>query len=147
MSSKPEKELPPASEEKKPEEPVPKEGNGESVGQMDSTSFSSSDASERPTAKAEPPKAPRKLIVGGAMPKPGGPSIASLFEKLDYGEAPENTDALDAWMKRHNDSDLGLFIDNQWIYPDDCPRNPQIAPGTGKPFYTVVDVCSSSSSF
>eukprot|EP00747_Dinoflagellata_sp_TGD_P167467 gnl/TRDRNA2_/TRDRNA2_191927_c0_seq1.p1 gnl/TRDRNA2_/TRDRNA2_191927_c0~~gnl/TRDRNA2_/TRDRNA2_191927_c0_seq1.p1 ORF type:complete len:822 (-),score=165.52 gnl/TRDRNA2_/TRDRNA2_191927_c0_seq1:212-2677(-) len=45
-------------------------------------------------------------------------TVASLMETLEYGPAPEDRSAVDAWIKSHGGK-FGHFIDNKWEHPAD----------------------------
>lgn len=49
---------------------------------------------------------------------PKKPTVADIFETLEYGPAPESPEVAEAWMDDHN-REFGHFINNEWYKPKD----------------------------
>lgn len=64
-------------------------------------------------------------------------SIADIVETMEYGPAPESTEAALAWVRRH-DSRFGLFIDNEWRDAISDERFDVINPATGAVIASVA---------
>ncbi len=45
-------------------------------------------------------------------------SLTEIFETMEYGPAPESAAAVNAWLEAH-EGRFGLFINNQWITPEE----------------------------
>ncbi|MFW6096884.1 MAG: aldehyde dehydrogenase family protein, partial [Chloroflexota bacterium] len=56
--------------------------------------------------------------------------IAEILDTMEYGPAPESPAAAQAWLDDH-DRDFGLFIDNEWVKPEERATMPAISPATG----------------
>eukprot|EP00461_Guttulinopsis_vulgaris_P002704 UN02705 len=54
--------------------------------------------------------------------------IIDIFKKLEYGPCPESDSAVKAWIKAHNDGKFGLFINNEWVYPEGRKFSPSYCP-------------------
>jgi aldehyde dehydrogenase (NAD+) len=54
-----------------------------------------------------------------------------LFDKMDYGPAPESPAAAYAWLDNHQRK-FGLFINNQWVTPANIGYYTSYNPGTGE---------------
>jgi aldehyde dehydrogenase (NAD+) len=63
--------------------------------------------------------------------------IAQIFETMEYGPAPESPAAANAWLDEH-DRQFGLFINNQWITPEEPQYYPSYAPATGEKLAETV---------
>ena len=63
---------------------------------------------------------------------------SSLLQKLEYGPAPEADDAANAWIKSHNGK-FGLFINNQFIYPDGREYTETINPAREVPLASIIE--------
>lgn len=61
----------------------------------------------------------------------GTPSVAQVFQSMDYGPAPEDDSQLKAWLSTH-DNDFGLFINGKWEEPADRARSDNVAPATNE---------------
>jgi aldehyde dehydrogenase (NAD+) len=57
--------------------------------------------------------------------------ILDTFKKMDYGPAPESSDAVNAWLDEHGRK-FGLMIHNEWIHPDKAKTYPSLNPATGE---------------
>ncbi len=71
---------------------------------------------EGPTAKQ-----PRKEVS----------KVASIFESLEYGPAPESGEIAKNWIKSHGDV-LGHFINGKWVKPEGRKRYDSFSPATGE---------------
>jgi aldehyde dehydrogenase (NAD+) len=90
---------------------------------MNGTSSSSaSSASSAPAAASAP-----------------APTVAQIFKTLEYGPAPEASDALNAWLDKHNRK-FGLFINNQWVFPAGRSLYPSYDPNTGTKIADTLQV-------
>ncbi len=58
-------------------------------------------------------------------------SVLKSFETLDYGPAPESPAAANAWLDDHKRK-FGLFINNQWVTPQEGTYYPSYDPSTGE---------------
>jgi aldehyde dehydrogenase (NAD+) len=57
--------------------------------------------------------------------------LMELFDKMDYGPAPESPAAAYAWLDNHQ-CKFGLFINNQWLTPANIGYYTSYNPGTGE---------------
>jgi aldehyde dehydrogenase (NAD+) len=57
--------------------------------------------------------------------------LMEIFDKMDYGPAPESPVAAYAWLDSHQRK-FGLFINNQWVTPANISYYPSYNPGTGE---------------
>ncbi len=58
-------------------------------------------------------------------------SLQETFTTMEYGPAPESPAATNAWLDDH-DRRFGLFINNQWVTPDDASFYTSYDPSTGE---------------
>jgi aldehyde dehydrogenase (NAD+) len=63
--------------------------------------------------------------------------VAHAFKSMEYGPAPESTDAAQAWLEENNHR-FGLFINNTWQYPDDASYYKSYNPATGEKLAETV---------
>ncbi|HEX6304937.1 MAG TPA: aldehyde dehydrogenase family protein, partial [Anaerolineales bacterium] len=63
--------------------------------------------------------------------------ILQVFNTMAYGPAPESAEAANAWLEEH-ERKFGLFIDNQWVTPDEPQYYPSYAPATGEKLADTV---------
>ena len=56
--------------------------------------------------------------------------VATVFESLDYGPAPESGEIAKKWIASH-DGLLGHFINGKWVKPDGRKRYDSFSPATG----------------
>eukprot|EP00656_Telonema_subtile_P052309 TRINITY_DN7259_c0_g1_i3.p1 TRINITY_DN7259_c0_g1~~TRINITY_DN7259_c0_g1_i3.p1 ORF type:complete len:845 (-),score=251.63 TRINITY_DN7259_c0_g1_i3:162-2696(-) len=68
----------------------------------------------------------------------GTPSVAQVFQSMDYGPAPEDDSQLKAWLATHQ-NDFGLFINGKWQEPADRPRSDAFAPATNELLARSID--------
>ena len=54
-------------------------------------------------------------------------TLLEIFKTMDYGPAPESSSAVNAWLDKHGRK-FGLFINNQWVQPEDTKTYPSIDP-------------------
>lgn len=57
------------------------------------------------------------------------PSIADLFDNLEYGPAPESADTAYAWLDEHRRK-FGYFVNNKWHHPEGRKYYESTAPAT-----------------
>ena len=58
------------------------------------------------------------------------PTIAKIFESLEYGPAPEAASSAQAWLEEHERS-FGHFINGKWVKPDGRKVYETRSPATG----------------
>eukprot|EP00118_Oscarella_pearsei_P025258 m.307845 g.307845 ORF g.307845 m.307845 type:complete len:868 (+) comp42934_c0_seq1:915-3518(+) len=58
------------------------------------------------------------------------PSVAKIFETLEYGPAPESSAAAEKWLDDHGRS-FGHFINGQWVKPEGRSTYTTVNPATG----------------
>ena len=58
-------------------------------------------------------------------------TLLEIFKTMDYGPAPESSAAVNAWLDEHGRK-FGLFINNQWVQPDDTKAYPSYDPSNGE---------------
>ncbi len=63
------------------------------------------------------------------------PTLAELFERLPYGEAPESAAAAQAWLAAHGES-LPMYIDGQWVRGAQTFES--VNPANGKPLTRIA---------
>ena len=56
-------------------------------------------------------------------------SLSDIFETMEYGPAPESAVAVNTWLEEHN-RHFGLFINNEWIFPEGSDTYPSINPAS-----------------
>ncbi len=66
------------------------------------------------------------------------PKCAKIYDHLVYGPAPESDEMAQAWIDRH-ERKFAMFIDNEWVMPEDPVMTPISCPSTGEQLYEVVD--------
>jgi len=96
----------------------------EAIGKAIPTPIKSTKAVPLVTKTVSTPKAP--------APKQ---TIKEIFEsngKLPYGPAPEDPAVAMKWLKEHNNSTLGHFINGKWHYPKDREYYESKSPADGK---------------
>lgn len=59
------------------------------------------------------------------------PTVAEIFETMEYGPAPESADAANAWLDGHNRA-FNLFINGEWKKPEGDKRFASTNPATGE---------------
>jgi aldehyde dehydrogenase (NAD+) len=64
-------------------------------------------------------------------------SLLDIFETMDYGPAPESPAAVNAWLDEH-ERKFGMFIDNQWVSPEDVEYYPSYNPADGEKLADTV---------
>jgi aldehyde dehydrogenase (NAD+) len=67
-------------------------------------------------------------------------NVAEIFEKMEYGPAPEVASTAQSWLKEHQP--FQLFINNQWVSPARGRYLDSINPATGK---TLARIAAASS--
>jgi len=68
-----------------------------------------------------------------------GNQIIDIFKKLEYGQCPEADNHVRAWCKAHNDGKFGLFINNEWVYPEDRKYSTSYSPADKKPIADTME--------
>jgi aldehyde dehydrogenase (NAD+) len=63
--------------------------------------------------------------------------ILQVYKTMEYGPAPESPDAANAWLEEH-DRRFGLFINNQWVTPEESKYYPSYNPATGEQIAETV---------
>jgi aldehyde dehydrogenase (NAD+) len=58
-------------------------------------------------------------------------TLTDTFNNMEYGPAPESSNAVNAWLDDHNRK-FGLMINNQWIKPPKAKTVPSFNPATGE---------------
>jgi aldehyde dehydrogenase (NAD+) len=58
-------------------------------------------------------------------------TLLEAFKTMDYGPAPESPAAVNAWLEEHGHQ-FGLFINNQWVKPEETKTYPSYDPSNGK---------------
>ncbi len=58
-------------------------------------------------------------------------NVSELFQTMEYGPAPESPEAVLAWLEDHNRR-FGLFINNEWVYPDGAATFASYNPSDGE---------------
>ncbi|MCA9970857.1 MAG: aldehyde dehydrogenase family protein, partial [Anaerolineales bacterium] len=64
-------------------------------------------------------------------------NVNELFQTMAYGPAPESPSAANAWLDDHGRS-FGLFVDNQWLVPDDATFYASYDPASGEKLADTV---------
>ena len=54
-------------------------------------------------------------------------TLLEIFETMEYGPAPESDAAVNAWLEEHGRK-FGLFINNQWVQPENAKYYPSLNP-------------------
>jgi aldehyde dehydrogenase (NAD+) len=65
------------------------------------------------------------------------PTVAEIFETLDYGPAPEAADPALAWLEARGRK-LKLYINGEWVAPKSGQTLEAISPATNKPLARVA---------
>jgi aldehyde dehydrogenase (NAD+) len=63
--------------------------------------------------------------------------VSEVFKTMQYGPAPESADAALAWLEDHHHR-FGLFIDNNWHYPEGASYYPSFNPASGEQLAETV---------
>lgn len=64
--------------------------------------------------------------------------VATIFNEMSYGPAPESAAAANAWLADHG-RNFGLFINNQFVMPEGGAMFESRNPATGELLATVAD--------
>ena len=59
------------------------------------------------------------------------PTIAQIFESLDYGPAPEAASSVNSWLDEHG-RDFGHFVNGKWVKPEGRKVYETRNPATGQ---------------
>eukprot|EP00092_Neocalanus_flemingeri_P006854 GFUD01007399.1.p1 GENE.GFUD01007399.1~~GFUD01007399.1.p1 ORF type:complete len:820 (-),score=223.40 GFUD01007399.1:85-2544(-) len=62
--------------------------------------------------------------------KKTSPSVGEIFASMEYGPAPESDKIAQNWFDDHNRK-FGLFINNEWVHPEDRKTYETKSPATG----------------
>ncbi|MFN2235191.1 MAG: aldehyde dehydrogenase family protein, partial [Anaerolineales bacterium] len=54
-------------------------------------------------------------------------TLLEIFETMEYGPAPESDAAVNTWLDEHGRK-FGLFINNQWVQPENAKYYPSLNP-------------------
>ena len=57
--------------------------------------------------------------------------VAKLFQKLEYGPAPESPNIAYQWLQCH-ERKFGHFINGKWVQPENRKQLESKSPATGK---------------
>ena len=63
--------------------------------------------------------------------------VAEVFKTMEYGPAPESPAAVEAWLEDHGRK-FGLFIDNEWMFPEGVEIYPSYNPANGEKLADTV---------
>jgi len=63
--------------------------------------------------------------------------VSEVLQSMQYGPAPESTDAVLAWLKDHQNR-FGLFINNSWHHPDAATYYPSYNPANSEKLAETV---------
>ena len=77
---------------------------------------------ETRTSSAEKPPGPAKLNKD--------PTIAQIFDNLEYGPAPEAASSVNSWLDEHG-RDFGHFVNGKWLKPEGRKVYDSRNPATG----------------
>ncbi|MDP2777832.1 MAG: hypothetical protein Q8O48_09320, partial [Anaerolineales bacterium] len=58
-------------------------------------------------------------------------TLLEIFKTMEYGPAPESSDAVKAWLDEHKRK-FGLFINNEWATPKGAKFYPSVNPSNGE---------------
>ena len=58
-------------------------------------------------------------------------TLLEVFKTMDYGPAPESPAAVNAWLEEHGRK-FGLFINNEWVQPEETKTYPSYDPSNGE---------------
>jgi len=64
-------------------------------------------------------------------------TLTSLFNSMDYGPAPENSDYANAWLDAH-DRRFGMFVNNKWVQPEGRSFEAVTNPSNGEQLAEVM---------
>jgi len=64
-------------------------------------------------------------------------SLLEIYDKMDYGPAPESPAAVNTWLDEH-ERKFGLFINNQWVSPENAEYYPSFNPADGEKLADTV---------
>jgi len=65
------------------------------------------------------------------------PTIAQIFETLEYGPAPEAASSVNSWLDEHG-RDFGHFVNGKWVKPEGRKVYETRNPTTGQRFLCNV---------
>jgi len=63
--------------------------------------------------------------------------VSEVFETMDYGPAPESPAAANAWLEDH-ERRFGLFINNEWVFPEEAEFYASYDPAKGEKMADTV---------
>lgn len=61
--------------------------------------------------------------------------VASIFESLEYGPAPESPNIAREWLDKHNRK-FGHFIDGKWVRPEGRKELESRSPAKGEKLFS-----------
>ncbi len=65
------------------------------------------------------------------------PTVAEIFETMEYGPAPESASAAQDWIAQHKGS-FGLYLNGEWQAAASGETFPTVNPATGKTLATIA---------
>ena len=81
------------------------------------------------TSTAEKSSGPAKLNKD--------PTIAQIFESLEYGPAPEAASSVNSWLDEHG-RDFGHFVNGKWVKPEGRKVYETRNPATGQRYISLL---------
>ena len=79
----------------------------------------------------ESPAKVSKVEISSVPEMSKKPSVAEIFDSLEYGPAPESPAVAQAWLEDH-ERNFGHFINNQWVRPEGRKTYSSYNPATGE---------------
>lgn len=70
-------------------------------------------------------------------------NIADIYEKMNYGPAPEANDKVISWLNEHSDG-FGLYIAGEWHHQDSPDYFDSFNPATGEPLAKLTQASQES---
>lgn len=65
------------------------------------------------------------------------PTIAQIFESLEYGPAPEAASSVNSWLDEHG-RDFGHFVNGKWVKPEGRKVYETRNPATGQRYFLLL---------
>ena len=65
------------------------------------------------------------------------PTIAQIFESLEYGPAPEAASSVNSWLDEHS-RDFGHFVNGKWVKPEGRKVYETRNPATGQWYFVPL---------
>src|SRR5689334_4524563 len=66
------------------------------------------------------------------------PTIAEIFNTMEYGPAPESVSTANQWLKDHGKK-FELYINNQWVAPKTGKYTPALNPANGETLAQIAE--------